>query len=339
MSVTESATMRAVVLDGFGGTEVMRLGEVPRPRPGPGQVLIRVAATSVNRADLQQRTGNYAPPAGESDVLGLEVAGLIEELGPGVSGWQVGDRVMSLVGGGGYAAFATAPASTLMAIPDGIDLVRAAGITEVFITAYLNVFREAALQPGETLLVHGGASGVGTAAIQLAKALGPSPVIVTVGSEAKAEACRGLGADHVILYKQEDFAQRVLTLTEGRGADVILDHIGAAYLEPNLSCLALYGRLVIIGLLGGAKAELNIGRMMVKRQRIIGSVLRARPVAEKAAITGAFREVALERFARGDLKPVIYEVLPLAEARRAHELIAANANTGKIILQVDPSLS
>jgi NADPH:quinone reductase-like Zn-dependent oxidoreductase len=226
-----------------------------------------------------------------------------------------------------------------MRVPDGIDLVRAAGISEVFITAWLNVFREAALAPGETLLVHGGASGVGTAAIQLAKALGPSPVIVTAGDETKAEACRGLGADHVILYKREDFAERVLALTDGRGANVILDHIGAAYLEPNLRCLALYGRLVIIGLLGGAKAELNIGRLMVKRQRIIGSVLRARPVAEKALITAAFREAALHRFARGELKPVIHEVLPLAEARRAHELIAANANIGKVILRVDPSLT
>ncbi|HEX5079978.1 MAG TPA: NAD(P)H-quinone oxidoreductase [Geminicoccaceae bacterium] len=333
------AGMRAVVLDGFGGPEVMRLGEVPRPRPGPGQVLIRVAATSVNRADLQQRGGNYPPPPGESELLGLEVAGLVEALGEGVEGWRIGDRVMSLVGGGGYAEYATAAAGTLMPVPDGIDLVRAAGISEVFITAWLNVFREAALAPGETLLVHGGASGVGTAAIQLAKALGPSRVIVTVGDERKAETCRKLGADHVILYKQENFAERVLALTEGRGADVILDHIGAAYLEPNLRSLAIYGRLVIIGLLGGGKAELNIGRMMVKRQRIIGSVLRARPIAEKARITAAFREAALERFARGELKPVIHEVLPLAEARRAHELIAANANTGKVILQVDPSLT
>jgi NADPH:quinone reductase len=332
-------TMRAVVLDGFGGPEVMRLDELPRPRPAPGQVLIRVAATSVNRADLQQRSGNYAPPPGESEVLGLEVAGLIDELGEGVAGWHLGDRVMTLVGGGGYAEYATAPASTLLPVPDGIDLMEAGGITEVFVTAWLNVFREARLQPGETLLVHGGASGVGTAAIQLAKALGPSPVIVTVGDEAKAGACTKLGADHAVLYKQEDFADRVLALTGNRGPDVILDHIAAAYLEPNLRCLALYGRLVIIGLLGGAKAELNIGRLMVKRQRIIGSVLRARPVEEKAAITAAFREAALARFARGELQPVIHAVLPLAEARRAHELVAANANTGKVILQVDSSLA
>jgi NADPH:quinone reductase len=331
-------TMRAVVMEGFGGPEVLRLGDAPRRRPGPGQVLVRVAATSVNRADLQQRAGNYPPPPGESEILGLEVAGVIAELGPGVTGWRAGDRVMTLVGGGGYADHALAPASTLLPVPDGLDLVQAAAITEVWITAYLNVFREAGLQPGETLLVHGGASGVGTAAIQLAKALGPSPVIVTVGSADKAAACKALGADHAILYKDEDFPQRVLELTDKRGANVILDHIGAKYLEPNLACLALYGRLVIIGLLGGASAELNIGRLMVKRQRLIGSVLRARPVEEKARITAAFREQVLPRFARGELSPVIHAVLPLEQARQAHELMAANANTGKLVLQVDPAL-
>src|SRR5918995_1305199 len=230
---------------------------------------------------------------------------------------------MTLVGGGGYAEYAVAPASTLMPVPQGMDLVQAAAISEVWLTAYLNVFREAGLRPAETLLVHGGASGVGTAAIQLAKALGPSPVIVTVGTADKAAACRALGADHAILYKDEDFAARVLEITEKRGANVILDHIGGSYLEPNLACLALYGRLVIIGLLGGARAELNIGRLMVKRQRIIGSVLRARPIAEKAEITRAFRAAALGRFARGELRPVIHAVLALAEVRRAHELIAA----------------
>jgi putative PIG3 family NAD(P)H quinone oxidoreductase len=331
-------TMRAVLMDGFGGPEVLRLGEAPRPESGPGQVLIRVAATSVNRADLQQRAGNYPPPPGESEILGLEVAGVIEELGEGVTEWRVGDRVMTLVGGGGYAEYAVAPASTLLPVPDGLDLMQAAAITEVWITAYLNVFREAGLRPGETLLVHGGASGVGTAAIQLAKALGPSPVIVTVGSEDKAAACKALGADHAILYKSEDFSKRALELTEGRGANVILDHIGGKYLEPNLACLALYGRLVIIGLLGGAKAELNIGRLMVKRQRIIGSVLRARPVKEKAEIATAFRDQVLPRFATGELRPVIHAVLPLEDARRAHELMAANANTGKLVLQVDPAL-
>jgi NADPH:quinone reductase len=333
-----AATMRAVVMAGFGGPEVLRIGEAPRPSAGPSQVLIRVAATSVNRADTQQRTGNYPPPPGESEILGLEVAGVVEELGEGVTGWRTGDRVMTLVGGGGYAEFAVAPASTLLPVPNNLDLVAAAAIAEVWITAWLNVFMEAGLQRGETLLVHGGASGVGTAAIQLAKALGPSPVIVTVGSRDKAAVCEALGADHAILYKDEDFSGRVLEITGKRGANVILDHIGAAYLEPNLACLALYGRLVIIGLLGGPKAELNIGRLMVKRQRVIGSVLRARPVEEKARITAAFREAVLDRFETGELRPVVHEVLPLAQARRAHELMAANANTGKLVLQVDPTL-
>ena len=330
--------MHAVLMEGSGGPEVLRLDETETPRPGKGQVLLRVAATSVNRADLQQRAGNYPAPPGESEILGLEAAGSIEELGEDVAGWQVGDRVMTLLGGGGYAEYATAHASTLMPVPKNLELVQAAAITEVFVTAWLNIFREAGLKPGETLLVHGGASGVGTAAIQLAEALGPSPVIVTVGSEDKAKACRELGADHAILYKKEDFSRRVLELTEKRGANVILDHIGASYLEPNLACLALYGRLVIIGLLGGAKAEINIGRLMVKRQRIIGSVLRARPVSEKADITREFLEQVLPLFETGRLKPVIDRVLPLDEVRQAHELMAANANTGKLVLQVDPSL-
>ncbi len=329
--------MRAVIMDGSGGPEVMHLGEVPRPEPGPGQVLIRVAATSVNRADLHQRTGGYPPPPGESEILGLEAAGVIEGVGAGVTGWRPDARVMTILGGGGYAEYALAPASTLMPVPQGLTLLEAAAISEVFITAWLNVFREAGLRPHETLLVHGGASGVGTAAIQLVRTLG-GRVIVTVGGAAKAEACQALGADHAILYKEEEFAPRVRKLTDSRGADVILDHIGGAYLEPNLRCLATYGRLVIIGLLGGPRAELNIGGLMARRQRIIGSVLRARPVAEKAEITSEFRKAVLPRFETGELKPVIHDVLPLVEVRLAHELMAASANTGKLVLQVDPDL-
>ena len=337
--MSEAAMMRAVVCDGAGGPEVMRLAEIPKPAPGPGEVLIRVAATSVNRADCAQRAGSYPPPPGESEILGLEVAGTIEVLGEDVTGWQPGDPVMTLVGGGGYAAYAVAPVATLMRVPPGLGLIDAAGVSEVFLTAYLNIFMEAAIRPGETLLLQGGASGVGTAAIQLARLLlePPARVLATVGSEAKAEACRRLGADETILYKDEDFSRRVQALTGKRGADVILDHIGGRNLEPNLACLATYGRLVIIGLLGGAKAELNIGRLMVKRQRVIGSVLRARPVAEKATLTRAFADRALALFADGRLRPVIHEVLPLAEVRRGHELMEANVNTGKLILQVDPA--
>ena len=331
--------MKAVVTSGEGGPEVMRLGETPRPDIGEGEVLIRIAATAVNRADTQQRKGAYPPPPGESEIMGLEAAGVIERLGPDVEGWKVGDRVMTILGGGGYAAFARAPAGTLMAVPEGFSMTEAAAIPEVFLTAYLNIFREADLKPSETLLMHGGASGVGTAAIQLARALGPSKVIVTVGSEEKAEACKALGADHVVLYKQEDFAERVLAITEKKGADVILDHIGGGYLDKNMKCLAIYGRLVIIGLMGGAKAELNIGRMMVKRQRVIGSVLRARSIKEKTALTQAFRSEALGLFASGKLKPVIHDVLPLSDIVKAHEMMEANANTGKIMLSVDETLT
>ena len=246
--------MRAIVTDGTGGPEVLSVGEADRPSPGAEQVLIRVAATAVNRADVSQRQGNYPPPPGESPILGLEVAGRIEALGEGVTRWKPGDRVMTLVGGGGYAEYAVAPASTLLAVPERFDLVTAAAIPEVFITAYLNVFREAALRQSETLMVHGGASGVGTAAIQLARRLRDARVLVTVGSEAKADACRALGAEP-ILYHAENFADRARALTDKRGVDVILDHIGGAYLADNLRCLATYGRLVIIGLLGGAKAD------------------------------------------------------------------------------------
>lgn len=330
--------MKAVVTKGVGGPEVMHLGEATIPNPSEGEVLIRIGATAINRADTQQRKGNYPPPPGESEIMGLEAAGVIEELGAGVEGWKIGDPVMTLLGGGGYAGFATAASGTLMAVPEGFSMTQAAAIPEVFLTAYLNIFREAGLKPSETLLLHGGASGVGTAAIQLAKALGPSDVIVTVGSEDKAAACRGLGADHAILYKQEDFAERVSDITGKRGADVILDHIGGGYFQQNMACLAVYGRLVIIGLLGGAKSEINIGRMMVKRQRVIGSVLRARSVAEKTALTEAFRKEALGRFATGELKPVIHDVLPLEDIVKAHQMMEANVNTGKIILNVDEGL-
>ncbi len=336
--MSATGLMKAVVTEGNGGPDVMRLGEASMPSIGEDDVLLKIAATAVNRADTQQRKGNYPPPPGESEIMGLEAAGVIEAVGPGVQNWNAGDRVMTLLGGGGYATHARAAAGTLMPIPDGFDMVQAAAIPEVFLTAYLNIFREAGLESSETLLMHGGASGVGTAAIQLAKALGPSEVIVTVGSEDKAEACKALGADHAILYKQEDFAERVLEITGKRGANVILDHIGGAYFEKNMACLAIYGRLVIIGLMGGAKSEINIGRMMVKRQRVIGSVLRARSIAEKTALTEAFAKDALGRFETRELRPVIHDVLPLDDIVKAHEMMEANANTGKIILRVDETI-
>ena len=330
--------MRAIVMAETGGPEVLALGEVPRPPIAADEVLIRVAATSVNRADVAQRQGTYPPPPGESEILGLEAAGLVAEVGAEVEGWRPGDRVMTLVGGGGYAEYVKAPASTLLAVPERFDLVTAAALPEVFITAYLNIFREATLRQGETLLVHGGASGVGTAAIQLAKHLRDATVLVTVGNEDKAEACRRLGADRAILYKSENFADRVREATSKRGADVILDHIGGGYLADNLRCLATYGRLVIIGLLGGGKAELNVAQLMVKRQRVIGSVLRARPVGEKAEICRAFKAEVMPLLADGRLEPVVHARFPLAEAAEAHRLMGANANTGKLLLVVDEGL-
>ncbi len=336
MSLAE--TMQAVMPDGVGGGEVLTLGDAPMPVPGDDEALIKVAASAVNRADILQREGSYPPPPGDSEIMGLEASGEIVRVGKNVADWKAGDRVMTLLGGGGYAAYAKAPAGTLMAIPEGLDMVQAAAIPEVFLTAYLNIFLEAGLKPSETLLMHGGASGVGTAAIQLAKTLGPSEVIVTVGSEDKAAACKALGADHAILYKQADFAEQVLAITRKRGADVILDHIGGGYFKQNTACLALYGRLVIIGLMGGAKAEINVGRLMVKRQRVIGSVLRARSLAEKTALTAAFCEQALGYFVTGKLQPVIHVVLPLKEVAEAHRMMEANANTGKIILQIDEKL-
>jgi putative PIG3 family NAD(P)H quinone oxidoreductase len=332
--------MRAVLTDGAGGPEIMRLGEAPIPEPGAGQVRLRVAATAVNRADLWQRMGKYPPPPGDSEILGLECAGVIDALGPDVGDWRVGDAAMTIVGGGGYAEYCLAPAATLMPVPDGLDLVQAAAIPEVFLTAFLNLFREGGLKDGETALLHSGASGVGTAAIQLIRELRPhSGVFVTVGSSAKADACRQLGAEAAILYKEQDFAARVLELTDGRGVDVILDHIGGPYLAKNLACLALYGRLVIIGVTAGAKAEFDIATFMRKRQRIVGSVLRARPVEEKAALARSFVEEALPLFAQGRLRPVVHKVLPLVDVRAAHELVAADANIGKVLLAVNPDLT
>jgi putative PIG3 family NAD(P)H quinone oxidoreductase len=326
--------MQAILMDAPGGPEVMKIGTTERPQPSGDEVLIRVAATAVNRADLLQREGKYPPPPGASAILGLEAAGVIEALGPGAKGWSVGDRVMCILGGGGYAEYCVAPAATLLPVPADMDLVTAAAIPEVFTTVYLNLFHEGGLKTGERVLVHGGGSGIGTSAIQMAKALASAEVFVTVGNEDKATRCRALGADHAILYKSEAFADRILELTGDDGVNLILDHIGGGYLNANLRSLALYGRLVIIGQMGGGTAELNIGRLMVRRQRIIGSVLRARPVAEKARLAAEMTERVIPLLEDGRLRPVIHQVMPLAEAAAAHELVAANLNFGKVILSV-----
>lgn len=344
--------MKAVLCDGAGGPEVLRIGDVERPTPAPDQVLVKVAATSVNRADVTQRQGNYPPPPGESEILGLEVAGTIDALGANVSGWQVGDRVMSLVGGGGYAEYAVAYGDHLIAIPESMSFEQAACVCETYITAFLNVFMigglTAAPQPagGDTssgdgshaagdasALLHGGGGGVNTAAIHLCRALAPAAQLIVTASTGKLDRVRGLGVDLVIDYTQQDFAEEVRAYTDGRGVDLILDHIGAEYLTRNMKALAVGGTLMVIGVMGGRKAELDLARMMVKRQRIIGSVLRARPVPEKAAIVRAFTETVVPFLADGTIEPLVDVALPLEEVRRGHETMEAGGHFGKIVLQ------
>jgi putative PIG3 family NAD(P)H quinone oxidoreductase len=326
--------MKAVVLEGFGGPEVLKLGEVAPPTPGAGQVLIRVAATSVNRPDLVQRQGGYPPPPGESEILGLEIAGTIAAVGPNVPGFSVGERVLALVGGGAYAELSVAHAGHVMPMPDSLTFAEAACICEAYITAYMNVFMRARFAAGETVLVHGGGGGVGTAAIQLCRALNPTGRIFATASAAKLARIVKLGADVAIDYKNEDFAAAVLEATGGRGVDVILDHIGASTLAANLRALAVNGRLAIIATLGGREATLDLAKLMIKRQTISGSVLRPRPIDEKAAIIAQFERVVMPLFATGRIKPVIHEVYALEEVAKAHRTMEANEHFGKIVLAV-----
>lgn len=330
--------MKAVLLDGFGGADVLRIGEAERPVARPGQVLIEVAATSVNRPDIIQRQGNYPPPEGESEILGLDVAGTIAELGAGVGGWKVGDRVMGLVAGGAYAEYATAYAGHLIALPESMSFAEAACIPEVYITAFLNVFTIGGFKEGLTVLLHGGGGGVNTAAVQLCRTLVPEANIIVTASPGKIERVSALGADLVIDYTCTDFAAAVRAYTNGRGADLILDHIGAEYLAANMKALAVGGTLVLIGVMGGAKAELNLALLMVKRQRIIGSVLRARPVEEKARIIAEFARTALPHLADRTIVPLIHEMLPLEAVRQAHETMERSAHFGKIVLTVAPPI-
>jgi len=339
-TVRSGATMKAILLDGFGGPETMRFADdVPRPEPGPGEVLVRVAATSVNRPDLVQREGNYAPPAGESGILGLEVAGVIEALGDDVDARQVGDRVFALVAGGGYAEYTVARSDHCLGVPDGLTLRQAACIAETYLTAWLNVFELGALQDGESALLHGGGGGVNTAAIQLCGAFASSSTLYVTASAGKLDRVRELGAEHVFDYRTTRFADKIRTLTGKRGVDLILDHMGASYLADNQRSLALGGRLVSIGIMGGGKAELNIAALMVKRQRIIGSVLRSRPPVEKAALIARFAERVCPKFADGTLRPLVSDVVPLAQAADAHRAMAQGSHFGKIVLDVAPGLT
>ena len=323
--------MKAIVFSQPGGPEVLAWSEVPDPVPGDGEVLVEVAGAAVNRADLLQRQGFYDPPPGSSEILGLECSGRIAALGPGVSGWGVGDRVCALLTGGGYAEKVAVPAGQLLPVPESVDLAEAAGLPETVCTVWSNVFMAAGLQPGETLLVHGGASGIGTTAIQLAKSLG-AKVLVTVGSKEKAERCMELGADAAIDYKNEDFVERVGELTEGRGADVILDIMGASYLARNVDALAVNGRMVTIGMQGGSKAELDLGKLMRKRAAVLATTLRARPPAEKAAIVAAVREHVWPLVASGAFRVVVDRRVPLADAADAHRAVEASDHVGKVLL-------
>jgi len=316
----------------------MRVAEVDDPVPGPDEVLLRVHATAVNRADLLQRLGFYPPPPGASEILGLEAAGAVAAVGSSVTGWSTGDRAAALLSGGGYAELVAVPATQLLPVPASLDLEQAAAVPEAFITADDNLFTRGRLQPGETLLIHGGASGVGTAAVQLAHSAG-SRVLVTAGSADKLRRCVELGADAGINYREEDFAARARELTDGRGVDVVLDIMGAAYLERNLLALAPDGRLVIIGLQGGLRAEIDLNTMIRSRLTVMGTTLRGRPPEQKAAIVTRARERVLPQLARGSLRPVVHTVLPLAEAAAAHRLVEASEHVGKVVLRVQPPRS
>ncbi|HWC35588.1 MAG TPA: NAD(P)H-quinone oxidoreductase [Mycobacteriales bacterium] len=323
--------MRAVRCRGGGDLDVLEWTEIEDPAPGPGEVVVDVAASGVNRADLLQRMGFYPPPPGITDTLGLECSGRISVVGPDVTGWTVGDEVCALLAGGGQAERVAVPAGQLMPVPSGIDLVTAAALPEVAATVWSNVVQLAALQPEETLLVHGGASGIGTMAIQVGHALG-AHVITTAGSAEKLERCRELGADTLINYRTQDFVGETAAATDGRGADVILDLMGASYLERNVAALATNGRLVIIGMQGGTRAELDIAALLTKRASVRASSLRARPLEEKAAICRSVVDGLWPLVAAGKVRPVVHATLPMSRVADAHRLLADSGHVGKVLL-------
>lgn len=325
--------MRAITVPTPGGPEALVVSAVPTPEPRAGEVLVRVVAAGVNRADSMQRQGHYPPPPGESEVPGLEVSGVVEALGEGVDGWSVGDEVCALLAGGGYAEHVRVPAGQLLPVPAGVSLEDAAALPEVACTVWSNVFLTANLQPGEVFLVHGGSSGIGTMAIQLAKAVG-ARVAVTAGSAAKLDACRELGADVLVSYRDEDFVERVREATDGHGADVVLDNMGAKYLGRNVDVLAPNGRLVVIGLQGGRVGELDLGKLLAKRGAVIATSLRARPHAEKAAIVAAVREHVWPLVEDGTVRPIVHSRHPLESAADAHRELEESGHIGKILLTV-----
>ena len=326
--------MKAVLATGPGGPDVLSLGEVADPVPAAGEVLLDVVATAVNRADLLQRAGHYPPPPGASQILGLECSGRISGLGSGVTGWRVGDEVCALLAGGGYAERVCVPAAQLMPVPAGLDLVSAAALPEVACTVWSMVFDRApaaGLLPGESFLVHGGSSGIGTMAIQLAATQG-SRVFTTAGSPEKLAACRELGAELAIDYREQDFAAVIKEHTAGAGVDVVLDTIGARYLQANLDCLATGGRIAVIGLLGGTTGSLNLAALMGKRASIFAAGLRSRPVEQKAAIVTGTEAHVWPLVESGRVRPVVHEVLALAQAGEAHRIVERSGHIGKLVL-------
>ena len=327
-------SMQVVEITSYGAPEVLQLATRERPAPGAGEVLIRVAASGVNRPDVLQRTGNYPVPPGASDIPGLEIAGVIEAGDAAAlaeAGIAVGDHVCALVAGGGYAEYCVAPVGQCLPVPRGWSDLDAAGLPETFFTVWSNVFDRGRLQAGETLLVQGGSSGIGVTAIQMAKAMGAT-VIVTVGSDDKAQACLALGADHAINYKTQDFVREVANLTGGRGVDVILDMVAGPYVARELDCLAEDGRLVIIAVQGGVKAEINAGAVLRRRLTVTGSTLRPRPVAFKAAIARNLRQHVWPWLESGRIRPVVFRVFPAAQAAQAHALMESNQHIGKLLL-------
>ena len=326
--------MRAVEITAFGAADVLRLGERPKPQAGEGELLIRVSASGINRPDVLQRLGHYAPPPGATDLPGLEVAGVVESGDAAAllrAGLQVGDRVCALVAGGGYAEWCVAPVEQCLPVPAGLSDIEAASLPETFFTVWSNVFDRGRPQAGETLLVQGGTSGIGVTAIQLARAMGAT-VIVTAGSDEKCAACLALGAHHAINYKTQDFVEEAKRITAGKGVDVVLDMVAGDYVAREVECLAEDGRLVIIAVQGGVKSAFNAGLVLRRRLTITGSTLRPRPVAFKGAIARALREHVWPLIAAGTVRPVIYRTFAAADAAQAHALMESNQHTGKIVL-------
>ncbi len=326
--------MKAIQLKAFGGPEQLFLGDWPKPTPGPGELLVNVHATALNRADTLQRKGHYPPPPGASEILGLEMAGTVADWGEGVTGFELGDPVCGLLPGGGYAQQVTIPASLALRLPGNLSFTKAAALPEVFLTAFQAIGWLAKLQVGERILIHAGASGVGTAAIQLAKQIGAAQIIVTASAR-KHEFCLALGAHHAIDYQSEDFSQRVAELTDGQGVDVIIDFVGGPNFAPNLATLAPDGRMVMLAFLGGAKVtELNLAAILRKRLHIMGSTLRARSLDYKSRLAEDFRQQYWSLFGTGELRPIVDSIYSWEEVAEAHRYMESNANIGKIVLTV-----